>query len=281
MFLLYGSKGWIGGQVKDVLVSKHIQYVEGTSRCDNVNDLQLEIDSVNPTHIISTIGRTHGNGINTIDCLEDKDMLKTNICDNLFSPLTLAHLCKEKKIHFTYLGTGCIFNLDEKTDEYQYTEEDDPDFFGSSYSVVKGYTDRMMRMLYNESTLNVRIRMPIVDDFTCNRNFVTKILSYAKICSIPNSMTYLPELLPIMVDMAIKKKTGTINLTNPGVISHNEILEIYKERVDPTKTWENMTIEDQNAILKSKRSNNWLDTTKLESEYEVTGIVDVITNLCQ
>jgi hypothetical protein len=79
-----------------------------------------------------------------------------------------------------------------------------------------------------------------------------------------------------MVDMAIKKKTGTINLTNPGVISHDEILNAYKEKVDPTKTWENMTIEEQNGILKSKRSNNWLDTTKLENQYKVKGIKVVI-----
>ena len=136
-----------------------------------------------------------------------------------------------------------------------------------------------MSMMYADSALNVRIRMPIVDDLSCTRNFVAKILSYTKICSIPNSMTYLPELLPIMVDMAVKKKTGTINLTNPGVISHNEILGIYKEKVDPSITWENMSIKEQDVILKSKRSNNWLDTTKLESEYTVKGIKEVIEGM--
>lgn len=276
MFLLYGSKGWIGSRVRDIMLEMNVSFTEGTSRCDNIHDIIQELDQVQPTHIIATIGRTHGNGINTIDCLEDKDMLNTNINDNLFSPLVLAHICKERNIHFTYLGTGCIFNKNENTHEYKYTEEDDPDFFGSSYSVVKGYTDRMMRMMYNDSALNVRIRMPIVDDLTCKRNFLTKILSYMKICSIPNSMTYLPELLPIMVDMAMKKKTGTINLTNPGVISHDEILMSYKEKVDPKKTWENMTIGEQDVILKSKRSNNWLDTTKLESQYKVKGIKEVI-----
>lgn len=276
MFLLYGSKGWIGSQLCDILIEMNIPFTEGIARCDDIHAIEDEIVQVNPSHIIATIGRTHGNGINTIDCLEDKDMLKTNIGDNLFSPLVLAHVCKERSIHFTYLGTGCIFNKNENTHEYKYKEEDDPDFFGSSYSVVKGYTDRMMRMMYDDSALNVRIRMPIVNDLTCKRNFLTKILSYMKICSIPNSMTYLPELLPIMVDMAIKKKTGTINLTNPGVISHDEILNAYKEKVDSTKTWENMTIEEQNGILKSKRSNNWLDTTKLESQYKVKGIKEVI-----
>lgn len=135
--------------------------------------------------------------------------------------------------------------------------------------------------MFNDTALNVRIRMPIVDDYkTCDRNFITKILSYPKICSIPNSMTYLPELLPVMLDMAKKRKTGTINLTNPGVVSHNEILTLYKERVDPSKTWENMSIAEQNEILKSRRSNNWLDTTELERNYPtVSSIKEVISNM--
>ena len=33
------------------------------------------------------------------------------------------------------------------------------------------------------------------------------------------------------IDMSCKKVTGTVNLTNPGLVSHNEILEMYKEIV--------------------------------------------------
>ena len=91
MFLLYGSKGWIGSQLRDILIEMNLPFTEGMARCDNIHAIEDEIDQVNPSHIIVTIGRTHGNGINTIDCLEEKDMLKTNIGDNLFSPLVLAH----------------------------------------------------------------------------------------------------------------------------------------------------------------------------------------------
>jgi hypothetical protein len=64
----------------------------------------------------------------------------------------------------------------------------------------------------------------------------------------------------------LKGQVGTINLTNPGVISHNEILTMYKEIVDPEFTWTNFSIEEQNQILASKRSNNCLNTNKLESQ---------------
>lgn len=274
--LIYGN-GWIGHQITKILDDKHIGYTIGKSRCDNVKELSNEIILINPTHVLSTVGRTFGNGINTIDCLEDKDMLCTNIRDNLFAPVSLAQICKDQRIHFTYLGTGCIFNKDLETDSYQYTEEDDPDFFGSSYSVVKGFTDRMMRNMFPD-VLNVRIRMPLTNDLTCKRNFLAKIISYPNICSIPNSMTYLPELLPIMIDMMILKNTGTINLVNPGLISHNEILEMYNTKIKK-HTWTNITIDDQNAILKSKRSNNQLSTLKLESKYKVQNIAKVVENV--
>ena len=93
------------------------------------------------------------------------------------------------------------------------------------------------------------------------------ITTYEYICSIPNSMTVLPELLPLVLDMMKNKTTGTINLTNPGLISHNEILEMYKEIVDPKFIWKNFTKEEQSKILDSDRSNNFLDTKKLESLY--------------
>ena len=42
-------------------------------------------------------------------------------------------------------------------------------------------------------------------------------------------MSVLHTLFPALIDMMTDKTTGTINLTNPGVISHNEILEMYRE----------------------------------------------------
>jgi 3,5-epimerase/4-reductase len=108
--------------------------------------------------------------------------------------------------------------------------------------------------------------MPITAD-THPRNFITKIVSYKKICSITNSMSVLPDLLPVLADMIHKGETGTINLVNPGIISHNEILEMYKDMVDASHSWENMSIEDQDKVLASKRSNNHLGTIKLEQMY--------------
>ena len=92
-------------------------------------------------------------------------------------------------------------------------------------------------------------------------------------------MTVLPELLPFMIDMCDKKISGTVNLTNPGLISHNEILEMYKEIVDKDFTWDNFNIEEQRQILASERSNNFLDTSRLESLYKVKNIRDSVRDV--
>ena len=64
------------------------------------------------------------------------------------------------------------------------------------------------------------------------RNFITKIANYAKVVDIPNSMTVLDELLPLAIDATTRNVTGILNFCNPGVISHNEILQLYKEFID-------------------------------------------------
>jgi len=269
--LIYGSNGWIGKLFVKYLKTNFpkIIIIEGKSRIDQIEKVTHELKTAKPTHVISFTGRTHGtiNGtsINTIDYLEYPGKLLENVRDNLFGPLSLAEICKSFGIHYTYLGTGCIFNsngLDSVSPEL-FTEESLPNYFGSGYSVVKGFTDRLMK---NYKVLNLRIRMPI-SSIPDDRNFITKITKYSKICSIPNSMTVLDDFFPIFVDMLLKKKTGTYNCTNPGTISHNEILEMYREHINPDFTWQNFTKDEQSVVLKSDRSNNALDTLKIEKEY--------------
>jgi dTDP-glucose 4,6-dehydratase len=278
--LIYGGKGWIGSQFCECLTRINFKHTVSNTRVNTIEDVMNDLnDNPETTHVISFIGRTHGkiNGKihSTIDYLEQPGKIKDNVRDNLFVPLIIAEACKKysknnRFVHYTYMGTGCIFAYDEEhpyeKEENGFNEEDVPNFFGSGYSVVKGTTDKLMNLMNSNTCLNLRIRMPITGRDN-PRNFITKIKTYEKICSIKNSMTVLPELIPIIIDMMKKQVTGTMNLTNPGLISHNEILEMYKEYVDPNFTWKNFTIEEQAEILASERSNNYLDTTRLQSLY--------------
>merc|ERR1712087_951216 len=130
----------------------------------------------------------------------------------------------------------------------------------SFYSETKGYMEMILRNYPN--CLILRVRMPISDDLI-HRNFVTKIVKYERVVNIPNSMTVLYEMLPASLAMTKKGLSGVYNFTNPGVISHNEVLDLYTKYVDPTYKYKNFTIEEQSKVLKAGRSNNELDSTKL------------------
>jgi len=280
-WLIYGGKGWIGGKIITQLKEEGEEVIISDTRVDQIDNVQNEIIKEDPDRILCTAGRTYGGGIPNIDYLEGgKDKLQINVRDNLFAPLGLALICQNLGKHLTYLGTGCIFSYDEEHalgSNSGFIESNEPNFFGSSYSIVKGFTDQLMHLLAN-TVLNCRIRMPINDE-PHPRCFISKITSYEKIHSVPNSMSVLREMLPIMIDMAKNKKTGTINLTNPGTISHEEILESYKKIVDPDLTYELIGSEELDSLLLSKRSNNYLETTKLESMYPVKNIKDSVQDI--
>ena len=270
LFIL-GHRGWIGQKYVDYCRENDIAYCFSDTRADDAKIEKVILES-GATHIVSCIGRTHGGVIPNIDYLEPNDKLPINMTDNLYGPLHIAHIAERNNLHFTYIGTGCIFLYDEThpmDSNIGFTEDDEPNFFGSNYSIVKGYTDRLMKNFRN--TLNLRIRMPITNE-KHHRNFIRKISQFEKVCSVPNSMTVLTELIPLSFTMMANGDTGTFNFTNPGVITHNEILEMYRELVDPDFTWKNMDVEEQNGVLKAKRSNNLLDTSKLERKYKVDDI---------
>ena len=268
--LVYGSQGWIGKQFIQLLKEQEINFCRGFARVDLIHETKKEIFLYCPTHIIAFIGRTHGKDCNTIDYLEQPGKLVENLRDNLYAQITLANICRSLRIHYTCIGTGCIFEYNNdhpmNSNNQLFQEHDIPNFFGSSYSTVKGFTDMIMQQ-YEDTVLNLRIRLP-VSSIDHPRNLISKIIRYEKVCSIPNSITVLPSLLPVILKMMKGEITGTINLTNPGTITHNRILELYKEHVNPEFKWKTMTIKEQDSILSARRSNNALDTSTIESLYE-------------
>jgi 3,5-epimerase/4-reductase len=115
--------------------------------------------------------------------------------------------------------------------------------------------------------------MPVTYDLY-PRNFVTKISKYECVVGVPNSNTILTDLLPASILLAEYNETGIYNFTNPGAISYNEVLSLFKQYVRPSFTWKNFTLEEQAKVIKASRNNCKLDTTKLvnklkEYNYEV------------
>ncbi|GFH08004.1 epimerase domain-containing protein [Haematococcus lacustris] len=262
VFLVFGRSGWIGGLLGELLKQQGARFEYATSRLEDRAGILAEIERVKPTHVLNAAGMT---GRPNVDWCEDHKV--ETIRANVIGCLNLADVCTQQGIHMTYYGTGCIFHYDDefKIGGKGFKESDKPNFTGSYYSYTKAMVESLLKEYPNVLTL--RVRMPIVPSLTYPRNFITKIIKYDKVVNIPNSMTVLTELLPYSIEMAKRKLTGIMNFTNPGAISHNEILELYKQYIDPEFTWQNFTIEEQAKVIVAPRSNNLLDTTRIESEF--------------
>lgn len=140
----------------------------------------------------------------------------------------------------TFYGSGCIYHYDADHPEGSkqgFNESDVPNFQGSFYAKTKTMVQELAAAYPN--VLMLRIRLPITGDLiNCRRNLVTKILGYDRVVNIQNSLTVLPEMLPYSIKMVTEfslyfltcifqakdKVTGVFNFTNPGSLSHNQVL---------------------------------------------------------
>lgn len=254
----------------ELLKARGMTAVAATARLDNREDCARELDAVKPTFVLNAAGLT---GRPNVDWCEDHkdEVMRVNV----IGTLSLVDLCASRGIHVSTFATGCIYSYDDEhpIGGKTYTEEDEPNFTGSFYSYTKGLVEKLMRS-YEDKCIILRLRMPISDDLSA-RNFITKITKYARVVDIPNSMTVLHDMLPLAIEMSKRKLTGVFNYTNPGAISHNQILDLYKKHIDPDFWYENFSEEEQNKILKAKRSNNELDTAKIVAALPDIKIPDI------
>ncbi|TYI16764.1 hypothetical protein ES332_A08G276500v1 [Gossypium tomentosum] len=262
-FLIYGRTGWIGGILGQLCEKHGIPFEYGRGRLENRASLMADIQNIKPTHVFSAAGVT---GRPNVDWCESHktETIRTNVVGTL----TLADVCRQHELLMMNFATGCIFEYDAAHPQGSgigFKEEDKPNFIGSFYSKTKAMVEELLREYDNVCTL--RVQMPISSDLNNPRNFITKISRYNKVVNIPNSMTILDELLPISIEMAKRNLRGIWNFTNPGAVSHNEILEMYKTYIDPNFQWTNFTLEEQAKVIVAPRSNNEMDASKLKKEF--------------
>jgi len=277
-FLIFGRTGWIGGVLGKLVQEAGYECSFGTCRLQEREKVRREISESGATHVLNAAGVT---GRPNVDWCESHKV--ETIRANVIGTLTLVDVASQLGVHVTNFATGCIFHYDDAIGKPEnvprdknlistagpqsvFTEDDQANFSGSYYSLTKGYVENMLRAYDNVLTL--RVRMPIDHDVEGNkRNFIYKIAHYAKIVNIPNSMTVLDELLPYSVELAVRGKTGIYNFCNPGAISHGQVMDLYKEWIDPDCSWKYFSLEEQAKVITAARSNNELDCSKLWKEF--------------
>lgn len=259
-FLIYGGKGWIGSQLQSLILQSGHNAVFGQSRVENYADILREIRGVKPDYVLHTAGKT---GVPNVDWCEDNKEI--TYFTNIVGTVNLAQACLECHLNLTYYASGCIYTYPRDSDGNmmycKFTEEDSPNFRGSTYSKSRIIAEEALKVYPN--VLILRLRMPITNSLE-PKNLITKLLKYEKVVNIPNSITILPELLPISLELTQDGITGVYNFCNVGAVSHNEILGAYRDIVDSNYVWKNFTVFEQAQVIKADRSNCELDVSKLE-----------------
>jgi len=242
-------------------LAEHLGYdATPRSKVDLLDARALEdfLESQSPDVVINAAGRT---GRPNIDWCET-NRLET-FKSNVIAAMNLAAACSERGIYFVHLGSGCIYQGDNGGKGF--SETDEPNFFGPQYYAnTKIVAEKGLAQLPGE-ILQLRIRMPI-DDRPHERNLIDKLAKYPQVIDVQNSMTTVPHMLDAIKELIAKEGTGIFNLVNPGTISAYEIMELYREIVDPSHEFQLMSLDALNRVTLGKRSNCYLNTDALKGE---------------
>lgn len=275
-YLLIGA-GYLGNRIHGHLKNigeNSILLNNKIGQYQTQKDIKYLIREYAPDIVINCIGKTGGPPYNNIDWCQDHK--EETFFSNVTVPSFMAESCEELGMRMVHIGSGCIF---EGCDEgNSYGEYDRPNFLGSWYSKTKIFSEEILTF-YN-TVLILRIRMPI-DIYPGKRNLIDKLIGYRKVIGdVKNSMTYVPDFLKIIVELMNRKYRGIYNVVNDGVVTHREILELYKEIVNPSYEMpEIITTEELKklGLIKAGRSNCILSVNKLkEKGIEVRNIKDAL-----
>ncbi len=255
-YVVIGAAGFFGGKVVSILRTqgKKFACMPRSVRLQDRPGLARWLDRWQPKYVINCAGTA---GKPNIGWCETHQAETIDI--NVTGQLNVAELCRQRGIHCTLFGTGCLYQYEPGSNK-KYTEQDPPNFTGNFYGRMRAVLEGLVKSLPN--VLSLRIAFPI-DGQMHPRSLAAKLVQYAKITCVPTSYTVMDSLFPLITQMAEKNVTGIFNFTNPGVTHNGRILKLYKDIVDPKHTWQ----EVKDGVSAVPRAYSELDVTKLKKMF--------------
>lgn len=262
------GNGFVAEHLKYDKYAKHLPIDDGLIFKEKV------LERYSPDVVINCIGFT---GRPNIDqCEEEKNKTYNT---NVVIPLILAEACDKAKVHLIHIGSGCVYFGQSPNTEHSCTVDDEclcDDEYGivdtgwketdfanpkSYYSKSKYACDLLLGNMPHVTTL--RIRMPI-SELDTPRNLISKLKEYRKIIHIPNSITFMSDLVRC-IDWAIDNKpSGIFHVVNPQPLSAARVMTEFKKYI-PEHEFEIINEQQLDSITKAKRSNCILNADKLQA----------------
>jgi 3,5-epimerase/4-reductase len=249
--LIFGSRGYLGHHFLALFPAA------STPRIDigDAPAVRQVLEEPGVRTVINCAGRC---GSPNVEWCEDHKA--ETVHSNVLGPLVLLEECMRKDIYFVHISSGCLYSGDNRG--RGYSEEHPPNFAGSFYARTKAWAEQALREF---PVLILRPRMPF-DGSTSERNLIMKLRGYRRVLVEQNSLTHVPDLLHAARVLIERRATGVFNVVNPGTLSPFEVMQMYRELVDPTHAFEPLPLERLGEVARTGRSSCVLSTARLERE---------------
>src|SRR5262249_32612097 len=89
---------------------------------------------------------------------------------------------------------------------------------------------------------------------------------YKRVLVRKNSLSHVPDFLAAAKALIARRAAGVYNVVNEGALSPFEVMELYRELVDPRHAFEPLAWDQMGQVARAGRSSCLLSTDKLKGE---------------
>ena len=267
MIYLLGGSGYVGHAYQALLTRKGIPF-RNLRRAEldytNREVLRGALLRDKPEFLINAAGYT---GKPNVDACE----LHKHEClfGNAVVPGLVAEACADAGVPWGHVSSGCIYT-GSRPDGRGFTETDTPNFTFrtnncSFYSGTKALGEEVLAGKPDVYIWRLRIPFDNVDN---PRNYLTKLMRYAKLLEAENSISQLHEFVAATFACWEKRVPfGTYNVTNPGHVTTREVVSMIEKSGVHPKKYEFFASEAEfmKVAAKTPRSNCVMTSAKLAS----------------
>ena len=267
MIILLGGSGYVGLAYQKLftrlgvpfrnLARKQVDYTDSHQLADLLAESGAEF-------LINAAGYTGKPNVDA--CESDKAEC---LFGNAVLPGRVQAACERAGVPWGHVSSGCIFS-GERPGGGGFREEDAPNFsfrtnHCSFYSGTKALGEEVLAGA--ENCFVWRLRIPF-NQFDSPRNYLTKVMTYARLLEAANSLSQLDDFVRTTFECWQRRVPfGTYNVTNPGRVTTREVVDLMRASGVSDKAFEFFSDEDEFMRLAAKtpRSNCVLDTAKLQA----------------
>ena len=274
MYIILGKNGYIAEAIVQELNSRDLPHIalsltdiNYTNKCDfdlyvlnNFHRNILEGEDIVVINCAGYIGKPNVDAceLAKADCIEG----------NVLFPAMLSQLCADRGYQYVHISSGCIYGGYEK----HFTEEDVPNFDfqnGSFYSGTKALAEKVVTQ-NNPTSYIFRLRIPF-DEYSCPRNYLTKLLTYDTLLDAENSLSHRADFAKYTIDLIRQEVPhGIYNITNKGSATTKDVVDLIKKYNLSNKDFKFFdNLESFGEEIVAPRSNCILDTAKIEQYIKI------------